>query len=112
MDRKTIRISSKRQITIPQKYYDHLGFSDQAECILRGSELIIRPAVSQGSGEFDREILKELIEQGYSGDKLLAQFEATQAKVRLAVERMIDEADAIALGKIDGVPYDELFGED
>ena len=32
MNRKTIKISEKRQITIPQKYYEKLGFTNEAEC--------------------------------------------------------------------------------
>ena len=35
MNRKTIRISEKRQLTIPQKFFEALGFSTEAECILR-----------------------------------------------------------------------------
>ena len=33
MERKTIRISSKRQVTIPQRYFERLGFGEEAECI-------------------------------------------------------------------------------
>ena len=35
MERKIISISSKRQVTIPQKYFELLGFDDEAECILQ-----------------------------------------------------------------------------
>ena len=38
MERKLIRISSKRQVTIPQRYFDRLGFGQEAECILHGDE--------------------------------------------------------------------------
>ena len=43
MERKKVSISAKRQITIPQKFFTTLGFDDEAECILRGNELVIRP---------------------------------------------------------------------
>ena len=33
MDRKIISISSKRQITIPQKFFNLLGFENEAECV-------------------------------------------------------------------------------
>ena len=36
MNRKVLSISSKRQITIPQKFYQSLGFGDEAECVVRG----------------------------------------------------------------------------
>ena len=63
MNRKTIRISEKRQITIPQKFYELLGFSSEAECIVRGNELVIRPLAETGSGEFAEQILADLIAQ-------------------------------------------------
>ena len=43
MERKKVSISAKRQITIPQKFFTMLGFDNEAECILRGNELVIRP---------------------------------------------------------------------
>ena len=96
MERKTIRISSKRQVTIPQRYFDRLGFGEEAECILREDELVIRPVRAQSGGEFSEQILADLIAQGYSGEQLLEQFKAEQKKVRPAVERMIEKADALA----------------
>ena len=109
MERKMIRISGKRQITIPQKYFDLLGFDTEAECILRGNELVIRP-VSEHSGEFAEAILADLISHGYQGDELLAKFKETQKKVRPAVEAMIDEADALAAAGGSGASLDDLFG--
>ena len=42
-EQKRVRISSKRQMTIPQKFFKALEFTDKAECFVRGNELIIRP---------------------------------------------------------------------
>ena len=109
MERKTISISNKRQITIPQSYYDRLGFGHEAECILNGSELILRP-VRQSGGEFAEQILAELVDQGYHGPELLAQFKARQAKIRPAVERMIAEADEAAVGRGAYESYEDIFG--
>lgn len=33
-DRKVIRISNKRQITIPLKYYETLDLGQEVECVL------------------------------------------------------------------------------
>jgi tetratricopeptide (TPR) repeat protein len=57
VDKKIVSISSKRQITIPQKFFAMLGFSDEAECIVRGNELVIRPARQNAGGEFAEQIL-------------------------------------------------------
>lgn len=37
MESKKVSISSKRQITIPQKFFTLLGFNTEAECIMRGN---------------------------------------------------------------------------
>lgn len=108
MERKTISISGKRQITIPQSYYERLGFGREAECILNGSELIIRP-VRQSGGEFAEQILRDLVSQGLSGEGLISAFCQRQAKIRPAVEVLIAEADAVATGSRETVPFDALF---
>lgn len=112
MERKRIRISSKRQVTIPQRYFDRLGFGQEAECILRGDELILRPIAAQSDGAFSEQILADLIAQGYSGEDLLARFKAAQKKVRPAVMHMIEEADALATSDQRGPSLDDLLGED
>lgn len=108
MENKRIKISSKRQITIPQQFFDSLGFADEAECSLKDGALIIRP-VRQNGGEFAEQILADLLTQGYQGDELLAKFKEAQSMVRPAVERMIQEADALASKKDGGVSLEELF---
>lgn len=108
MENKRIKISSKRQITIPQQFFDSLGFADEAECSLKDGALIIRP-VRQNGGEFAEQILADLLAQGYQGDELFAKFKEAQSKVRPAVERMIQEADAFAMKKDGGVFLEELF---
>lgn len=110
MERKIVSVSSKRQITIPQKFYALLGFSDEAECLVRGNELVLRPAKTVSGGEFAEQILADLISEGLSGDELLARFKERQAKVRPAVEALIIEAEDAANGKGEYLTYDELFG--
>jgi bifunctional DNA-binding transcriptional regulator/antitoxin component of YhaV-PrlF toxin-antitoxin module len=110
MNRKVLSISSKRQITIPQKFYQKLGFGDEAECVLRGNELIIRPVKTISGGEFAEQILTELIAAGLSGEALLSKFKEKQAQIRPAVEAMLSDAEEVAKGKGDFVTYDDVFG--
>ena len=51
-ERKIISVSSKRQLTIPQKYYDLLGFDNEAECVLQDDSIIIRPMQNINTSEF------------------------------------------------------------
>ena len=110
MERKILSISSKRQITIPQKFFTLIGFEDEAECILRGNELILRPARNPSGGEFAEQILAELIDDGLSGKELLAEFKKRQEKIRPAVELMIAEAENVASGNGEFMTYDDVFG--
>lgn len=96
MEMKKVSISAKRQITIPQKFFTMLGFDAEAECMVRGNELVIRPVKTNTGGEFAEQILADLIAQGYSGNELLEQFKKAQGKVRPAVEAMIAEAEGVA----------------
>lgn len=112
MEKRRIRISSKRQITIPAKYYDSLGLSDEVDCICTDDMLIFLPVKREDSA-FSEEILADLIQQGYTGKQLLAEFKRVNRQVRPAVEQIIKEADALAkkaTSKGYKDPTDDIFG--
>ena len=107
-ERKIISVSTKRQVTIPQKFFDLLGFQNEAECSLKDDGLFIRP-VRMGGSEFAENILEDLIAQGYTGKELLEKFREQSKKIRPAVVQLIAEADEIAKnGK--ATSLDALFG--
>jgi bifunctional DNA-binding transcriptional regulator/antitoxin component of YhaV-PrlF toxin-antitoxin module len=112
MEMKKVSISTKRQITIPQKFFTMLGFDTEAECMVRGNELIIRPVKANAGGEFAEQILADLITQGYSGNDLLIQFKAVQSQVRPAVEAMLGEAERAAISETAYASYADVFGEE
>ncbi len=113
MESKRVSISSKRQITIPQRFFLALGFGTEAECILRNNELVIRPAREQSGGEFSEMILADLIDKGLSGEELLSEFKKAQKAVRPAVEAMIADAEQVASGEdTNYMTYDDLFGSE
>lgn len=110
MEIKKLSISSKRQITIPQKFFAMLGFDTEAECMVRGNELVIRPARVNTGGEFAEQILEDLVAKGYSGNDLIVEFKKAQKKVRPAVENMLIEAEKAANGETAYETYDDIFG--
>ena len=61
------------------------------------------------SSEFDDLILKELIDEGYSGSKLIEEFRIRRSKIRPAVEAMLEEAENVARGKSEFFTKDEVF---
>lgn len=111
-ERKKVTISSKRQFTIPQKFYTELGFDREAVCTLGDGILIIEPARPENGGEFAEQILSDLIAEGYSGQELLSEFKSRQSKVRPAVENMLNAAKDAANGIGEYYSYDDVFGEE
>ena len=57
--------------------------------------LILTPVKKEYSS-FSEEMLADLILHGYSGENILAEFKKMHRKIRPAVEKLIEEADAIA----------------
>lgn len=110
MDKKILSISSKRQITIPQKFYQSLGFGNEAECVVHGNELIIRPIKTVSGGKFAEQILSDLIQEGFSGQQLLTEFKKRQAQIRPAAEAMLSNAEKIAEKKTEYGTYEDVFG--
>jgi bifunctional DNA-binding transcriptional regulator/antitoxin component of YhaV-PrlF toxin-antitoxin module len=108
--RKRVSISVKRQFTIPQKYYEALGFETDAECILQEGGIFIRP-LRAGAADFSEEVLADLVAQGLSGQELLARFKEQMKKIRPAVQSMINEADEVAQSGQGSPSLSELFGK-
>ena len=111
-EQKRVSISSKRQFTIPQKFYSELGFEREAICTMADGMLIIQPASHISGGEFAEYILADLITEGYSGQNLLNEFKERQAKIRPAVEALLGKARDAAHGKGEYSSYDEIFGSE
>lgn len=111
-EQKRVTITSKRQFTIPQKYYTELGFDKEAVCTKGDGFLIIQPMTQTQNSEFAEQILAELIEEGFSGQELLSEFKSRQAKVRPGVEAMIEAAKAVAMGIGDYSTYDDIFASE
>ncbi len=57
------------------------------------------------------EILKDLVNQGLSGQDLIAAFQAYKAKIRPAVENMLEEAKKIARGEAEYGTMEDAFGD-
>ncbi|HZK85359.1 MAG TPA: AbrB/MazE/SpoVT family DNA-binding domain-containing protein [Desulfosporosinus sp.] len=110
MLKKRIAVSQKRQITIPIEFYNVVGIEKEVECYIKNNSIVIRP-VHESGGEFDEQILADLISQGLSGDDLLTRFKETRKKIRPAVEGLIAEAELAANGKSEHATYDDVFAE-
>ena len=61
-------------------------------------------------GEFDVEILEDLIKQGYQGQELLEKFISMREKVPVAFEKMMQ--DLIEQSKGESYTVQEVFGDE
>jgi bifunctional DNA-binding transcriptional regulator/antitoxin component of YhaV-PrlF toxin-antitoxin module len=113
---KRIKVSDKRQITIPIQFFKDLNIGNEVECTVENGALVIRPVASEDAG-FALEILKDLVAQGYTGDQLVQQFAHIQQQIRPAVKEMIANAEESAKRAMADPNYDseavmvEIFGE-
>ena len=66
--------------------------------------------MADSNGDFVEAIRSDLIKEGYSGQELQKELQNRQAKVRPAVEKMLDDAHKMATGEAKSMSYDEVFG--
>jgi len=107
--KKRISVSQKRQITIPIEFFKSIGVDKEVDCYLQNNAIVIRP-VHENMGEFDEQILADLISQGFSGQELLARFKKTRHQIRPAVENLLKETHLAAEGKAPFSTYKDVFG--
>ena len=94
-----IKISSKRQITIPAKAYEEAGFKDYALCTWSDKGMFLQPLDVEDE-DVTIDILRYLINEGYEGEDLIAQYKAMKKKV-VSVKDKLDEAERdIAGGRV------------
>ncbi|AVQ31747.1 MAG: AbrB family transcriptional regulator [Fusobacterium varium] len=102
---KTISISSKNQITIPNKLMEFLGFGKEAKIRTDGNSLIITP-LREDNFNFSDLLLEDLIMEGYEGEELLKEFRLRTAKIKPALKEIIKEAET------NTVTTKDIFGDD
>jgi hypothetical protein len=67
--------------------------------------------MADSNGDFVEAIRSDLIKEGYSGQELQKELKSRQAKVKPAVEKMLDDAHKMATGEAKSMSYDEVFCE-
>ena len=75
----------------------------------KGAMEDIRDGRTIESSGGDDLILKELIDEGYTGNKLIEEVRIRRSKIRPAVEAMLEEAENVARGKSEFCTKDEVF---
>lgn len=87
---KRIAVSSKRQISIPKEFFDSLNIGNEVMIELEENKMVIRP-IRENGNDFSEYILKDLIAEGFEGEKLVSEFIYRKSQIKPAVSRMIAE---------------------
>ena len=112
MEWKRGRVSGKRQITIPQKFFEQVGIQNEVEFSVKDQYILIRPVKEHtNSDQYADLILADLIKEGYQGDELLAKFREKQTGLLEAVQHLIHESHKAAQQRDNDDQTQELFGD-
>lgn len=97
---QTIKISSKRQITIPAKYYEAAGFGEYALCTWTDQGILLQP-LDVDDEDVAVDILRSLVKQGFEGEELIERYQETKRKI-VSVRRKLEEAERdVSDGRVD-----------
>ena len=102
---RRVKISSKRQITIPADIYTKRGFKNYALLTETSDGLVIEPfELASGDEELTLMLLRYLMENGYEGDELLEKYAEIKPKFisfYSAIEQSEDDIEAGRVGRFD-----------
>ena len=97
---QTIKISSKRQITIPAKYYEAAEFGEYALCTWTDQGILLQP-LDVDDEDVTVDILRALVKQGFEGEELIERYQETKRKI-VSVRRKLEEAERdVSDGRVD-----------
>jgi bifunctional DNA-binding transcriptional regulator/antitoxin component of YhaV-PrlF toxin-antitoxin module len=88
---RDIKITSKRQLTIPKAFFDYLGIEETVHAFLLNDGILIKPEQKKSIQETDIEaILRNVMNEGYSGDELADEFSRRVKEYNKFLDRRID----------------------
>lgn len=105
---QAIKISSKRQITIPAQWYRALDFHEYALATWTDDGILIQP-LDVADEDVTVDILRHLIAQGYEGDELIEQYKQMKSKIVSAKQAIAEAEEDVAAGRVR--PARELIAE-
>lgn len=92
------RVSSKRQVTIPQKFFEQLNLTQDIEFAIKDGNLLIRAAREHtGTDYFADLILADLIEEGVPKEELVIQLRQKLQELSKAKDKLINDSKHAAL---------------
>lgn len=105
-DTQAIKVSSKRQITIPAKWFKEMEFGEYALCTWTEQGILLQPLQSEDE-DITVDILRRLIEQGYEGESLLQKYQEVRPRIAKYAEKLSEGEEDIAKGRV--LPLDDVL---
>ena len=88
---RDIKITSKRQLTIPKAFFDYLGIEETVHAYLLDDAILIKPAQKKSVQEIDIEkIIRNVMNEGYSGDALAGEIAYRIKEYNEQIDRRIE----------------------
>lgn len=87
---RRVRVSKQRQVSIPKDFYDSLNIEDEALMEFTGNSIIIHPADFE-EVDFSKEILRDLMKQGFTGEELIEEFGKVKSNIPKALDTIKQE---------------------
>jgi len=98
---RRVKISSKRQITIPVDIYKRQGFTEYAMLTETPDGLVIQPIeLTDDNEELTLRLLRHLIAQGYEGEELIEKYTEAKPKFVSYYKAITQAEDDIADGRV------------
>lgn len=94
-----IKISSKRQVTIPAKIYQAAGYGEYALCTWTDKGLFLQPLDVEDE-DVTVDILRYLVSEGYEGEDLITEYQSMKKKMIFVRERIEEAERDIAEGRV------------
>lgn len=85
-ENEKVAVSSKRQIAIPKEFFDAIGIEKEIIMELNDGVIHIKP-VRTHTDDFSEEILADVIQEGFTGNDILKEFQRRKNMIRRLFHR-------------------------
>lgn len=89
---KYVRITGKRQITIPKEFYEQLGMGTLLRGYIERGRLVFEPVRPEDPMDFSEEIVNDLADEGLTGEDLKREFVRRREGLLVALKELVAEA--------------------
>ncbi|WP_074954025.1 AbrB/MazE/SpoVT family DNA-binding domain-containing protein [Alicyclobacillus macrosporangiidus] len=112
---KYVRITGKRQVTIPKDFFDQLRMGSVLRAYVEDGRLVMEPVRVEDPMDFTQEIINDLADEGLTGEELKKEFARRREGMLAAMKKLVEESrkEALESSEPDGDAFmEELINGD